>query len=183
MTRRGRVRCAHRQRPPGTPGRLCWTALRCRHEGFRTPLVRGKGQLPRYRAASPRFSLDAQIGCTWPTRSRAGRPPVLIWPHPVATARSRWWCPSVRRSDGSSCTGTRRCGPGLTASRFSGRVRYGSLDQQGIGRPRAMRLQPLRVGHEEVVTDDLDLPAQLGGHQIQPSQSSSDSGSSMETIG
>ena len=44
-------------------------------------------------------------------------------------------------------------------------------------------LQPLGVGDEQVVADDLHLVAEAAVSAFQPSQSSSASGSSMETIG
>jgi hypothetical protein len=57
------------------------------------------------------------------------------------------------------------------------------LDQQGVGGARRCPLQSARVGDEQVVADDLDLVADALVSDAQPSQSSSSSGSSMETSG
>ena len=119
------------------------------------------------------------------TRSDRAGAPVLIWPQLVATARSaivvssvspeRWL---IMQRKPARCARS-------TASRVSvSEPIWLTLTSSALAWPPGdAALEPLDVGDEEVVADELDLGAERSVMAFQPSQSSSLSGSSMLTIG
>ena len=120
------------------------------------------------------------------TRSDRAGAPVLIWPQLVATARSAIVVSSVSPERWLIMQRKPLRWARSTASRVSvSDADLVHLDQQRVRRPLVdAALQPLDVGDEQVVADDLDLVAELARSCVfQPSQSSSFSGSSIETIG
>ena len=95
------------------------------------------------------------------TRSERDGAPVLIWPQPVATARSAIVVSSVSperwRHDGRVAG---RAGEVDRGQRLGQRADLVDLDQDRVGRAGVdPALQALDVGHEQVVADELDLVA------------------------
>jgi len=111
--------------------------------------------------------------------------PVLIWPTPVATARSAINVSSVSagavRDDGGVAVAAGEIN-GIEG--FTHRANLIQLNQDRVGNSFLYAFAEYGdVGAENIVADELDLSSELFGQICQPSQSFSASPSSSDTIG
>ncbi|CAM5741901.1 hypothetical protein SALBM311S_06812 [Streptomyces alboniger] len=119
--------------------------------------------------------LDAQqAGLYFATRSERAGAPVLIWPQLVATARSAM----VTSCAGAVIVPRSRCAGQLDGVRVSVSKRS-AFDEQRVGGAVVAR-PALRVGDEDRSQPTTPSRSVIG---LPPAQSSSNSGSSMETSG
>ena len=142
---------------PSAPAQPCWRRAK-----------RGKAPAPAYSAAS---SSSSSMRSSWlylATRSDRAGAPVLIWPQLVATARSAIVVSSV--SPGAVA---HHAAVPVALGHLDGIQRLGEradlvdLDEQGVGRARLDAAgEPLGVGDEEVVADELHVVAHPVGHRL-----------------
>ena len=119
------------------------------------------------------------------TRSERAGAPVLIWPQLVATARSAIVVSSVSPERWLIMQRKPLRWARSTASSVSVSVPiWLTLTSSALAEPLVdAALQPLEVGDEQVVADDLDPVAERRGHRLPAVPVVLVSGSSIETIG
>ena len=147
---------------------------------------RARAAPPRYAAAGPSSSSMRSSWLYFATRSLRAGAPVLIWPavgrdREVGDGRVLGLAAAVRHHRRVAVAGA----PARRLSSVSVSVPiWLTLIRIEFATPRVdALLQPLRVGDEQVVADELHLRAERSVQRRQPSQSSSAMPSSIETIG